>query len=107
MFQRVFNYQKNNKNYMTKILKVVQQGQAFAVQSTKAENGQVMKCHIVLQELGGKYEDSYVATMLGPVAGKRFEPGQLVAVKLRFSTREYNGQVYQDIVVSEAYLIKN
>ena len=107
MFQRVFNYQKNNKNYMIKILKVVQQGQAFAVQSTKAENGQVMKCHIVLQELGGKYEDSYVATMLGPVAEKRFEPGQPLAVKLRFSTREYNGQVYQDIVVSEAYLIKN
>ena len=45
MFQRVLNYQKNNKNYMTKILKVVQQGQAFAVQSTKAENGQVMKCN--------------------------------------------------------------
>ena len=107
MFQRVFNYQKNNKNYMTKILKVVQQGQAFAVQSTKAENGQVMKCHIVLQELGGKYEDSYVATMLGPVAEKRFEPSQLLAVKLRFSTREYNGQVYQDIVVSEVYLINN
>ena len=105
MFQRVFNYQKNNKNYMTKILRVVQQGSAYAVQSTKAENGQVMKCHIVLQELGGKYEDSYVATMLGPVAEKRFEPGQLLAVKLRFSTREYNGQVYQDIVVSEAYLL--
>ena len=94
-----------NKSIMTKILKVVQQGQAFAVQSTKAENGQVMKCNIVLQELGGKYEDAYVATMLGEQAVRRYEAGQLVAVKLRFSAREYNGQMYQDIVVSEAHSI--
>ena len=92
---------------MKSIFKVVQQGEAFSVQSQKSDSGHTMKCNIVLQELGGKYEDSYVATMLGPVAEKRFEPGQLLAVKLRFSTREYNGQVYQDIVVSEAYLIKN
>ena len=92
---------------MTTIMKVVQQGQAFAVQSTKSENGQVMKCNLVLQELGGKYENSYVATMLGDLAGLRFQPGQLVAVALRFSTREYNGQMYQDILVSEIYSMKN
>ena len=38
----------------TKILRVVQQGEAFAVQSQKAESGQTMKCNIVLQEMGGK-----------------------------------------------------
>ena len=59
------------------------------------------KCNIVLQELGGKYENQYVATMLGEQAKTRFTKDELVAASLRFSTREYNGQVYQDIVVSE------
>lgn len=59
------------------------------------------KCNIVLKELGGKYENSYVATILGEQAKTRFDKDELVAAALRFSTREYNGQVYQDIVVSE------
>ena len=68
----------------TKILKVVQQGEAFAVQSQKAESGQTMKCNIVLQEMGGsKYENQYAASMLGNVAGCRFTPGDLVVVALR------------------------
>lgn len=85
----------------TKILKVVQQGEAFAVQSQKAESGQTMKCNIVLQEMGGKYENQYAASMLGNVAGCRFTPGDLVVAALRFSTREYNGAVYQDILVTD------
>ena len=39
------------------IFRVVQQGQAFAVQSQKAEGDQLMKCNIVLQEMGGRYEN--------------------------------------------------
>ena len=35
-------------------MRVVQQGEAFAVQSQKSETGQVKKCNILLQELGGK-----------------------------------------------------
>ena len=31
-----------------KIMRVVQQGEAFAVQSQKSESGQVKKCHILL-----------------------------------------------------------
>ncbi|MFQ9810109.1 MAG: hypothetical protein ACLRYB_11555 [Segatella copri] len=31
-------------------MRVVQQGEAFAVQSQKSENGQMMKCNIVLQK---------------------------------------------------------
>jgi hypothetical protein len=71
------------------------------VPSQKAEGGQISKCNIVLQELGGKYANSYVATVLGEQARVRFEKDDLVAASLRFSTREYNGQVYQDIVVNE------
>lgn len=85
----------------TRIMRVVQQGEAFAVQSQKAESGQVMKCNIVLQELGGKYENQYVAAMLGNVALCRFDAGTLVAVTLRFTTREHNGAHYQDILVTD------
>ena len=90
----------------TKILKVVQQGEAFAVQSQKAESGQMMKCNIVLQEMGGKYENQYAAAMLGNVAQCRFTPGDLVVAALRFSTREYNGAVYQDILVTDIEKVK-
>ena len=84
-----------------KIMRVVQQGEAFAVQSQKSENGQMMKCNIVLQEMGGKYENQYAAAMLGNAAQCKFYPGDLVAVTLRFTTHEHNGQVYQDILVTD------
>ena len=90
----------------TKIMRVVQQGEAFAVQSQKAESGQTMKCNIVLQEMGGKYENQYAASMLGNVAQCRFTPGDLVVAALRFSTREYNGAVYQDILVTDIEKVK-
>ena len=86
---------------MKTFFRVQAQSEPFAVQSQKAEGGQLMKCNIVLQELGGKYANSYVATVLGEQARVRFEKDDLVAASLRFSTREYNGQVYQDIVVNE------
>ena len=85
----------------SKIMRVVQQGEAFAVQSQKSGNGQMMKCNIVLQEMGGKYENQYAAAMLGNMAQCKFAPGALVAVTLRFTAREYNGQVYQDILVTD------
>ena len=53
----------------TKILKVVRQGEAFSVQSAKADAGQIQKCNIVLRELGGgKFENEYVCAMLGNLA---------------------------------------
>ena len=86
---------------MKKIFKVVAQSETFQVPSQKAEGGQISKCNIVLQEPGGKFENSYVATILGEQAKMRFAKNDLVVAALRFSTREYNGQVYQDIMVSE------
>lgn len=90
----------------TKFFRVVQQGEPFAVQSQKAEGGQIMKKHIVLQELGGKYENQYAASMLGQLAEVRFDNLELVAATLRFTTREYNGQVFQDILVTDIAKIK-
>ena len=91
---------------MKRIMKVVMQGEPFAVQSQKAESGQVMKCNIVLQEVGGKYEDTYVAAMLGKLSCK-FYADELVYAVLRFQTREYNGQVFQDILVVDLVKMKN
>ena len=78
-------------------MRVVQQGEAFAVQSQKSENGQMMKCNIVLQEMGGKYENQYAAAMLGNMVQCKYAPGELVVVTLRFTTHEHNGQVYQEL----------
>ena len=86
---------------MKQIFKVTAQSETFSVPSQRAEGGQISKCNVVLQELGGKFENSYVATVLGEQANIRFAKDDLVVASLRFSTREYNGQVYQDIVVSE------
>ena len=86
---------------MKTIFRVIAQSETFSVPSQKAEGGQLAKCNIVLQEIGGKYENSYAATVLGEQAKMRFAKDDLVVAALRFSTREYNGQVYQDIVVNE------
>ena len=86
----------------TKILKVVRQGEAFSVQSSKQENGQIQKCNIVLRELGGsKYENEYVCAMLGNLAACRFYEGDIVMATLRFSTHEYQGQVFQEILATD------
>ena len=86
---------------MKKFFRVIAQSEPFAVQSQMAEGGQISKCNIVLQEVGGKFENSYVATILGEQANMRFAKDELVVASLRFSTREYNQQVYQDIMVNE------
>ena len=85
----------------TKILKVVRQGEAFSVQSSKQESGSIQKCNIVLRELGGKFENEYVCAMLGNLAACRFYEGDVVVVTLRFSTHEYQGQVFQEILATD------
>jgi hypothetical protein len=85
----------------TKILKVVRQGEAFSVQSAKADGGQIQKCNIVLQEFGGKFENQYTGVMLGNLALNKYVQGDLVVAALRFTTREYNGATYQDILITD------
>lgn len=91
-----------------KILKVVRQGEAFSVQSSKQESGQIQKCSIVLRELGGgKYENEYACTMLGNLAQCRFYEGDVVVATMRFSTHEYQGQTFQEIMVTDLVKVKN
>ena len=79
----------------------MQQGEAFAVQSQKAENGQIMKSNIILQEMGGKYENQYVGAMLGDLALCKLQPGDIVAATLRFGTHQYEDRVFQDVLVTD------
>ena len=92
----------------TKILRVVRQGEAFSVQSQKKESGQIQKCNIVLRELGGsKYENEYACTMLGNLAVCKFYEGDVVIATLRFSTHEYQGQTFQEILATDVVKLKN
>ena len=86
----------------TKILKVVRQGEAFSVQSSKSDSGAIQKCNIVLREMGGsKFENEYVCVMLGNLAACRFYEGDVVAATLRFSTHEYQNQVFQEVLATD------
>ncbi len=85
----------------TQFLKVTKCGDLFSVKSEKSETGQLNKRNLVLKELGGKFENEYVVSVLGQAASQEFAENDLVAVTLRFQTREYNGQVFQDITATE------
>ena len=89
----------------TMILRVVKCGECFTVKSEKSEGGVLNKRTLVLQELGGKYEPTYVVSVLGNLATIQFSEGDLVIATLKFQVREYNGQVFMDVVATE--LIKH
>ena len=85
-----------------KAFKVVRQGEAFSVQSKNNETGSIQKCNIVLRELGGsKFENEFVCAMLGNLAACKFYEGDLVLATLRFSTHEYQGHVFQDVLATD------
>ncbi len=61
-----------------------------------------------MRELGGsKYENEYVCTMLGNTAGCRYQENELVIVTMRFSTHEYQGQTFQEILLTDIMSLKN
>lgn len=90
----------------TRILKVVKSGELFTVKSEKSETGVLNKRNLVLKELGGKFENEYAVSVLGNAASLVFSENDLVLVTLRFQAREYNGQVFQDITVTDIYPLK-
>ena len=84
---------------MKQVFRVVRQTQAVSVQ--RQDGTQTQKCTLVLQEMGGKYENSFAATLLGNLASCVFYPGDVVFASLRFQHREYNGQYYMDCTVQD------
>lgn len=81
---------------MKNIFKVIAQQEPF-----KVNNGKLDKCQIILQEIGGKYENSYVCNMLGNAALCKFSPGDVVYAALRFQHSEYQGKFYNEITVQD------
>lgn len=84
-----------------RILRVAKSGEMISVKSEKSEGGMLNKRQLVLQELGGKYEPTYVVNALGNLATLELQEGDLVIATLRFQSREFNGQVYMDVVATE------
>ena len=84
-----------------RILRVLKCGECFTVKSEKSDDGVLNKRTLVLQELGGKYADSYVVTVLGNLATLEYSEGDIVIATMRFQSREYNGQMYMDVVAVE------
>lgn len=84
-----------------RILRVAKCGECFTVKSEKTEGGVLNKRVLVLQELGGKYEPTYVATVLGNLATLQYSEGDIVIATLKFQAREYNGQMFMDVVATE------
>lgn len=84
---------------MKNLFKVINQLDPFTV--TKQDGSQLTKCQIVLQEIGGKFENTYVATLLGNAATCKFYSGDYVWAALHFNSREYQGNFYQDITVQD------
>ena len=90
-----------------KPFRVVRQGESFSVQSKNNESGSIQKCNIVLRELGGsKYENEFVGAMLGNLAACRFYEGDVVLATLRFSTHDYQGQTFQEILLTDIVPLK-
>jgi len=84
-----------------RILRVLKSGECLTVKSEKSEDGLLNKRTLVLQELGGKFADSYVVTVLGNLATLDYNEGDIVIATMRFQSREYNGQMYMDVVAIE------
>jgi hypothetical protein len=77
---------------------------------TTSTGNQSQKRQLRLQEFGGwngndnqaaRISNGIVATMFGNLAQCMFYPNEIVLATLRFSAREYQGQWYQDVTVTD------
>ena len=84
---------------MKTLFKVINQGEPFSI--TKQDGSSLNKCIIVLQEIGGKYENSYVCNLLGNSALCRFYAGDIVFASLRFQHSEYQGKFYNEVTIQD------
>lgn len=91
----------------TSILKVKQVGKTTTFTSQKPELGQQERRQIVLQALGGDYEDTFSVTCFGMQARQPMAVGDIVAARLQMLTHEYQGQTYQDCIAREIVSLKS
>ena len=90
---------------MKTLFKVITQKEPFKVQ--KQDGTTIAKCSIILQEIGGQFENTFACTLLGNAAECKYFPNDYVWASLRFSTREYQNQSYQDILVQDIISFTN
>jgi len=83
---------------MTSIFQIVYIADPVSI--TRKDGTTCLKQSIILREFSGKFADQYVATYFcdKPLTVAN---GSTVAASLRFSTRTYEGQDFQDITLQE------
>ena len=93
---------------LTQIFRVVACGEQESY--TTSSGNQSQKRQLRLQEFGGwngndnpaiRISNGIVATLFGNLAQCLFQPGEVVLCTLRFSAREYQGQWYQDVTITD------
>lgn len=82
-------------------MRVTKLGNLETYTSNKAEVGTVEKRNVVLQSIGGKYEDAFVVALFGLAARQPLAVGDIVAAKLSYLTHDYQNQTYQDVIARE------
>lgn len=75
---------------MKTLFRVLTQTEPSAVQ--KQDGSTIQKATLILQEVGSRYENSFVVTLLGNLATCVFTPGELVWGSIRFQAKEYHPQ---------------
>ena len=94
-FQRILII--NTETTMQNLFRVVSQSEPVSINT---QNGSTLqKSTVVLQEVNGKYGDSYMASLLGNQI--KLYHNEYVWAALRFSVKEYNGANYQDIIIQD------
>jgi hypothetical protein len=89
------------------IFKVVSCSDVFTLQKNSENGGHFKKRTLVLQELGGQYEDKFVCSCLGNNAECAFYENDLVYAAIRFTTSNHEGKTYQDVLATEIIKIQN
>ena len=98
---------------ITKTFRVVACGEPEPY--TTGNGNQSEKRQLRLQEFGGynandnqaqRISNGLVCTLFGTLAKCMFYPNELVVASLRFSAREYQGNWYQDITVTDLTKLK-
>ena len=84
----------------TKIFRVKHQDEPTQVLGKQSDKP-IWRCNITLQEMGGSAAGEFQATLLGNDAQCRYRDQELVVATLRFTTREYEGRVYQNVTVTD------
>lgn len=87
---------------MLKICRVVSKTDPVQVASTKSQTGTTTKQSLVLQEVDGRFGDTFVVTCIGQDLSN-INTGNVVTAGMQFTVNEYNGNNYQDILLREIH----